>query len=218
MKCFAPPRSGANGKANHLIRRVLLAGLLAVGLTAPLQAAEKPADPGPDCRTAGPSVPHNARMLAIFEADQADRRETGDTDWAAVNRRDLERLAETEALIAANALRTGQDFLHAAFVFQHGKEPRSYLKAHSIALVAMKCGNPNAVWIATAALDRYLQAIGQPQVFGTQFRFPDNAPVTQEPYDRTLIADPLRRQLGVPTLADQERQRQRYQAEVERGQ
>lgn len=171
-----------------------------------------------DCRTAGASIADNPRMAAIFEADQADRRETADTDWQAVNRRDLERLSETEALIAANALVTGQDFLRAAFVFQHGKEPRSYLKAHSIALVAMACGNRDAVWIATAALDRYLQAIGQPQVFGTQFRFPDQAPVTQEPYDRSLIPDTLRRQLGVPPLADQERQRLRMQAEVEQGQ
>ncbi|MBX9643856.1 MAG: hypothetical protein O9283_11190 [Sphingomonadaceae bacterium] len=171
-----------------------------------------------DCRTAGASMADNPRMAAIFEADQADRRETADTDWQAVNRRDLERLSETEALIAANALVTGQDFLRAAFVFQHGKEPRSYLKAHSIALVAMACGNRDAVWIATAALDRYLQAIGQPQVFGTQFRFPDQAPVTQEPYDRSLIPDTLRRQLGVPPLADQERQRLRMQAEVEQGQ
>lgn len=171
-----------------------------------------------DCRTAGASIADNPRMAAIFEADQADRRETAETDWQAVNRRDLERLSETEALIAANALVTGQDFLRAAFVFQHGKEPRSYLKAHSIALVAMACGNQDAVWIATAALDRYLQAIGQPQVFGTQFRFPDQAPVTQEPYDRSLIPDALRRQLGVPPLADQERQRLRMQAEVEQGQ
>lgn len=169
-----------------------------------------------DCRTAGASMADNPRMAAIFEADQADRRETADTDWQAVNRRDLERLSET--LIAANALVTGQDFLRAAFVFQHGKEPRSYLKAHSIALVAMACGNRDAVWIATAALDRYLQAIGQPQVFGTQFQFPDKAPVTQEPYDRSLIPDTLRRQLGVPPLADQERQRLRLQAQVEQGQ
>lgn len=186
--------------------------------TAPAAAAETGVPAARDCRTTGPSVPDNPRMLAIFEADQADRQEAAETDWGAVNRRDLERLAETEALIATNALQTGQDFLRAAFVFQHGKEPRSYLKAHSIALVAMKCGNPNAAWIATAALDRYLQAIGQPQVFGTQFRFPDGAPVTQEPYDRSLLTDALRRQLGVPPLADQERQRQRLQAEVEQGQ
>ena len=160
----------------------------------------------------------NPRMAAIFAADQADRRETAETYWGAVNRRDLERLAETEALIAANALKTGKDFLRAAFVFQHGKEPRAYLKAHAIALVAMRCGNPDAAWIATAALDRYLQAIGQPQVFGTQFRFPDDAPVTQEPYDRSLIADSLRHRLGVPPLADQERQRQRIQAQAEQGQ
>lgn len=183
--------------------------------TVPAVAAETGAPAARDCRTSGASVPDNPRMLAIFEADQADRRETAETDWAAVNRRDLERLAETEALIAANALQTGQDLLRAAFVFQHGKEPRSYLKAHSIALVAMKCGNLNAAWIATAALDRYLQAIVQPRLFGTQFRFPDGAPVTQEPYDRSLLTDALRRQLGVPPLADQERQRQRLQAQIE---
>lgn len=201
-----------------MIRGLVVAALLVNCWTGQAHAAEPVPGTGQNCHAANAKLSDNAAMLAIFEADQADRRETAETDWQAVNRRDLERLSQTEALITANALVTGKDFLRAAFVFQHGKEPRSYLKAHSLALVAMKCGNANAAWIATAALDRYLQAIGQPQVFGTQFRFPEGAPVTQEPYDKALIADSLRQQLGVPALADQERQRQRYQTQSEQGQ
>lgn len=209
--------SGVEGMAARF--SVTLAAALGAICWAQLAgAADTAARTTNDCRSVAEGATDNAAMRVIFEADQADRRENGDTDWEAVNRRDLERLSQTEALIAGNALVTGSDFFRAAFIFQHGSEPRSYLKAHSLSLVAIACGRRDATWIATAALDRYLQAIGQPQVFGTQFRFPDAAPVTQEPYDRSLIADSLRQRLGVPPLVDQEQQRQRIQAKAEQGQ
>jgi hypothetical protein len=66
-----------------------------------------------------------------------------------------------------------------------------------------------AIWIAAATLDRYLQNIGQKQIFGTQFlTHSQNDPEgwTQEPYDRTLISDALWDQLGVPAQKVQEEQ------------
>jgi hypothetical protein len=74
-------------------------------------------------------------------------------------------------------------------------------------MVAMARGNADAIWIASATLDRYLQAIGKPQVYGTQFLGKPGGKSTQEPYDRALVSDALRRQLGVPSLAEQEKQR-----------
>jgi hypothetical protein len=71
------------------------------------------------------------------------------------------------------------------------------------------------VWIATATLDRYLQSRGQPQIYGTQFRTNDRQPTTQDPYNRTLISDALRRELGVPVQSAQDKQRHEY--DVERG-
>ena len=62
-------------------------------------------------------------------------------------------------------------------------------------------------------LDRYLNSIHQPQVYGTQFWTKAGEPTTQNPYNREVISDNLRRYLGVPSLAVQEEQRKRYDTE-----
>lgn len=147
--------------------------------------------------------PTNAKMTAIFEADQAERR-TDQIDWSIVEPADQKRLHDTQELLEAGALQSGDDFYHAAFVFQHGSRPGDYLKAHLLATVAIARGKPGAVWIAAASLDRYLQAIGQPQVLGTQYKVPKSGTATQEPYDRALMPDALRRALHVPGLSEQE--------------
>jgi len=63
---------------------------------------------------------------------------------------------------------------------------------------------------------KHLNSIHQPQIYGTQFWTKPNEPTTQEPYNRSLISDALRRFLGVPSLAMQEEQRKQY--DVERSQ
>lgn len=157
--------------------------------------------------------PSNSEMTAIFNADQTDRRGGGAAvDWTIVEPRDRARRTRTLALLDAGALRSGEDFWHAAYVFQHGTEPSDYLLAHTLAVIAAARGRSDATWIAAATLDRYLQKIGQPQIYGTQFNS-RTMPTTQEPYDRILVSDALRRALGVPPLAEQERQRARFEAE-----
>jgi hypothetical protein len=81
-------------------------------------------------------------------------------------------------------------------------------------VVAIARGRTNATWIASATLDRYLQAIGRKQVFGTQYSTKPGEPTTQEPYDRTLISDSLREALRVPSQAQQEAQRAEAEAEA----
>jgi len=146
--------------------------------------------------------PSNAEMAGIFDADQGDRAHRP-IDWAKVDPRDRARRTRTQALLAAGALHTGKDFEHAAFVFQHGQSSGDFLLAHTLAMVAMSRGRPDASWIAAATLDRYLQTIGQKQIYGTQYRREGRSAVTQDPYDRALIPDVLRTQLGVPTMAEQ---------------
>jgi hypothetical protein len=156
----------------------------------------------------------NEEMKRIFDADQADRTGGPDkTDWDAVDKRDHERRAATQKLLAEGKLHTGKDYQRAAFVFQHGGTADEYLLAHTLALVAVARGESSAIWIAAATMDRYLNSIHHPQVYGTQFFYPPNAPVTQEPYQRGLIPDALRRQLGVPGQATQEEQRKQFEAE-----
>lgn len=152
----------------------------------------------------------NAEMAAIFEEDQSDRQgepSTYSSDaWAAIARSDAGRRQRVRALIDRQELHTPEDFRKAAFIFQHGDGPRDYLLAHTLALVAISKGDASASWIAAATLDRYLQAVGQSQIYGTQFLTPGDTLPTQEPYDRPLVTDEIRRELGVPRLQAQDEQ------------
>ena len=93
-------------------------------------------------------------------------------------------------------------------MFQHGSTSDDYLLAHTLAMIAVAKGDASALWIGSASLDRYLQSIGKPQIYGTQFKRDSDANATQQPYDRDLIQNALRRQLGVPSLAAQQEQLQ----------
>jgi hypothetical protein len=152
-------------------------------------------------------------MQSIFEEDQKVRQTGFKIDWATVSKSDAERREATRQLLNDDKLHTGEDFERAAFLFQHSSSSNDYLLAHTLAMVAVKKGQSSALWIASATLDRYLQSIHQPQIYGTQFFTRPNEPSTQEPYDRTLISDALRRQLGVPSQPAQEERRKQYDAE-----
>ncbi len=155
--------------------------------------------------------PSNAEMKALFDADQADRQSGQNINWAVVGRRDEERRARTLELMNAGRLRSGDDFWHAAFIFQHGGQADFYLLAHTLAVIAAARGRSDATWIAAATLDRYLQSIDQKQIYGTQFSTPPGRPTTQTPYNRTLISDALREALGVPAREAQETQRAEFE-------
>jgi hypothetical protein len=154
----------------------------------------------------------NPEMKRIYDEDQRVRQPGVRIDWASVNQSDAERRQAVMKLLDQGSLHTAEDFTWAAFVFQHGSTPDDYLLAHTLAIVALRKGG-DALWIAAAALDRYLHSIHQPQIYGTQFSTPPEQPTTQEPYNRTLISDPLRRQLGVPIQSAQEEERKRYDAQ-----
>lgn len=156
----------------------------------------------------------NPEMKRMFDEDQRVR-QVGSfkIDWSVVDKSDAARREATMKLINAGALHSGEDFMGAAQVFQHGPTANDHLLAHTLAMIAVRKGYSDAIWLAAATLDRYLQMIHQPQIYGTQFTTPKQGPTTQVPYDRTLISDALRRQLDVPALAAQEKQCKQYDAE-----
>lgn len=160
-------------------------------------------------------VPSNAEMKRIFDEDQKVRQSGLTSDFAEAARTDAARREQTGKLLSEGVLHTGEDFWRAAIVFQHGSKPDDYLLAHTLAIVALKKGEQDGAWIAAATLDRYLQSMNQAQIYGTQFRWPQGKATTQDPYNRTLISDALRRQLGVPGLEQQEIQRK--QTDQQRG-
>ncbi len=150
-------------------------------------------------------------MKRIFDEDQAARKQSSQIDWSVVDKSDAERRERTRQLMARGALNTGEDYERAAFIFQHGKKPDDFLLAHTLAMIAVAKGQRSALWIASATLDRYLQSIEKPQIFGTQYMFMSDKPGTQEPYDRTLVSDTLRKELGVKSQAEQERQLKEFE-------
>ena len=155
--------------------------------------------------------PDNAEMQRLFAEDQADRADPASIDWSVVTPRDEARRARTRALLDGGKLRSAGDYYAAAFVFQHGDKPGDFLLAHSLAVAAAARGERQATWIAAATLDRYLQNIGQAQIYGTQFKARKGEKATQGEYDRTLVPDALRDALGVPSLAEQEVQRRAWE-------
>ena len=163
----------------------------------------------------------NPEMAMIFQADQEVRKSFSSKS---ANRQDLimrmitedkSRQTRTAALLAEGALKTANDLYRAAFIYQHGDEPASYLMAHTLAVAAATRGHERAGWIAAATLDRHLQAIGQPQIYGTQTSTVSGQEPTDEPYDRDLVPDNLRAALGVPSRAVQDdRSKQRRAKEA----
>ena len=125
-------------------------------------------------------------------------------DWDAVSKRDSERRDAVRKLLADGKLATGKDYRFAALIFQHSLDTAGYLLAHVLATTAVGKGDANAKWLAAATMDRYLQSLNQPQLFGTQFRKPD-ATWTIDPFDRDAISDAVRATWCVVPLAEQER-------------
>jgi len=139
----------------------------------------------------------NVEMGRIYAQDQAERTQLP-FDATKLAASDAARRTRTKELIDKGLLHTGLDYKQAAFVLQHGDTPNDYLMAHSLAIVAISKGEPTAVWIASASLDRYLWSKQLPQVYGTQTGTSNAGQSTNEPYDRSALPQSLKTQLGVP--------------------
>lgn len=154
--------------------------------------------------------PENQELAEMYRQDQAARLDLP-IDWPKVSRDDEARRNRVRELLLAGELGHASDFHRAAFIFQHGHRPEDFLLAHILAMNAMALGDRQASWIAAASLDRYLQAVGQPQVLGTQYRQIEGA-WTQEPLQESLVPDALRQALGVKTRAEQREILEQYRS------
>lgn len=174
---------------------------LAVAANTPHGIAQEPADIGAQADTV------SQILRELYETDQTDRQFTSppsEEEWRAITRRDRERRAQVLELVRAGALRTADDYYHAAMVLQHGEGAADVLIAHVLATVAGFRGHEGGRWLSAAALDRFLHRIDQPQRLGTQYQRDDpDDPWTQEPYERWL-PDAVREAYGVRPLEEQE--------------
>lgn len=142
------------------------------------------------------SITDSSEIKRILDADQADRESSiAAINWEQVAPRDSVRRKQVLEMIDRGEVRTGKDFARAALVFQHGETTNDILLAHILAVTALGKGDPDGRRMAAITLDRYLNRIGQPQVFGTQFNsanLKDSKAWTMDPYDPKLIGDALR--------------------------
>lgn len=138
-------------------------------------------------------------LSRLFTEDQADRR-TETIDWEEVAPRDAARLARVKHLYHGGKLEAGLDYFHAAMVLQHSSDPEDHLLAHEFCVAAIGQGVEQAKWLAAASEDRFLNGIGRPQRFGTQYRkgSPDDLWSLGE--ISSNVEDSLRAALNVPTL------------------
>jgi hypothetical protein len=211
--------------------KLRLAACISLGLVTALSAAQT-----------SPAKPAISPMRAIYVQDQRDRgvriADNGDAlkpgetappakdlSWDEITKRDEERRKQVNSLLAEGKAVTAQDFHDAAFIFQHGQTTDDFLLAHILATEAIVLGDTTAKWIAAATLDRYLQMIGQKQVFGTQYgdtKFayyiqhkndPDvlekfktiPSAKTLEPYNDKLLSDTIRKDFCVPDVSVQQK-------------
>lgn len=145
-------------------------------------------------------------LQEILNADQADR-EADTIDWEVVNPRDEARRVRVAEILAAGDDLCPIDLHNAAMVYQHGRDAPQYLMAHVLASAAAARGHEPSRWLSAATLDRYLKAIEQPQIFGTQFnKYGDDQPWTQEPFNSTFLSLSVRDLFNV---ADPEEQASR---------
>jgi len=165
----------------------------------------------------------------IFLEDQTDwpastsGKEPSPHTLKAFEDRGRARRASLHAMLSGGEITSGSDLYEAAFVFQHGESAADYLLAHVLAVDALTKGFDRAKWLSVATLDRYLQVIGQPQIFGTQFPFDPNLPHpftnggrfsgrTQSPFESTFLPAYIRRDFCVPDLEQQKKNLQTLNA------
>jgi hypothetical protein len=127
-----------------------------------------------------------------------------------ITEHDAIRHSKAKELLAQGKVETGREYFFVALLFQHSGDPNELMLAHILAVTAASKGFSRAKWMAAATMDRYLQSINQPQIFGTQFKMAAGG-WTMEPYSRTTISDSLRIQWCVVPLPEQEKVLKAYE-------
>jgi hypothetical protein len=173
---------------------------------------------GMSAQSAAPPAPAVSRIHQLEIEDQSEN--PGNISAAEYYKHGDTRRAEIRKLLADGKITSGEDFSDAALIFQHGQTPDDFLFAHVLAVEGLIRGGAADKWIAAATLDRYLQAVNRPQLFGTQYPGDEaagNAPKpqvdlkvmniqrTQQPYDAKLLPDSVRTDFCVPDVSQQEK-------------
>lgn len=156
-------------------------------------------------QVAAASSPDHA-LARIAAADQADR-EPGPNkiDWSVVGKRDAIRRVQVMQLLNSGEIRTAEDYLDAALIFQHGDTMQDAQLALALATVASRIdpANRDARVLAADAWDRVMTRAGKPQWYGTQYvRSKTTGKWELYPTEPGVITEAQRRAIGLPTLEE----------------
>lgn len=153
-----------------------------------------------------PPETDNLRLEELHASDQKDRQTvyTAPADVETLRRRDKERRAEVADIMARGEANTPNDLYRAAVIFQHGTGEKDFLTAHRLAMMAALHGHRAARWLTAASLDRFLMAVGRPQLYGTQFELgeDDGRYQLRLPIDDSTLLHFEKRFFDVPSVMD----------------
>lgn len=153
-----------------------------------------------------PPETDNLRLEELYAADQKDRESplTTNQQVEQLRARDLARRKEVFEMITGGNVNTVNDLYRAAVILLHGAEPKEFLAAHRLAVMASVNGHKPARWLAAASLDRFLMSIGLPQTYGTQFEHDPESGRYQLrlPIDDTSILHFEKRFFNVPPVIE----------------
>ncbi len=124
------------------------------------------------------------KLKKIYHEDQKDREDfqkwTPDRAQEVLKRDRIRRL-RVASLFSQGCLKSAEDYLYAATVFQHGEVPDHFLQTYIWAYTAFKKGKESAGQMAGNGVDRYLMNLGYKQLFGSQAVTDQSDKVNQNP-------------------------------------
>jgi hypothetical protein len=153
-----------------------------------------------------PPETDNLKLQELYQADQKDREQVYDSPEGikALKHRDAMRKTLVVEMISRGEVNTPNDLYHAAVIFLHGSEPKDFLTGHRLASVAAINGHKASRWLMASSLDRFLMAIGLPQVYSTQFEYNEEEAKYQLrlPIEDTWLLSFEKKFFNVPAVPD----------------
>lgn len=109
-------------------------------------------------------------LKKLAEQDQEDRKASNipPEEWSKISKRDAKRRKRVGEIFGEGCFHVGEDYDHAALIYQHGDTPDHFYQAFMWALKASELGVVDAKQFSALAIDRYLNSIGKKQLFGSQ--------------------------------------------------
>lgn len=116
-------------------------------------------------------INHSKELKKLYEEDQAERADFTHADenrLVAMLKHDRVRRIRVAEIFAKGCLKSAEDYLNAATIFQHGEVPDHFYQTYLWAKKAFDMGLEEAGAMAANGIDRYLMNTGRNQLYGGQ--------------------------------------------------